>query len=82
MFAIIICSLLIFCIAFSHEVTAAEDTETGTISMKRQHEAMETLDRQRNVVATKDVPRAAPGQVKVVEDSCKQCQDLFAGGHH
>jgi hypothetical protein len=142
MFAIIICSLLIFHVALSHEVTAAEGVKTGALSMKRQHEAMETLDRQwtkvkdavkkgdfaaasrgitfmerrlapdiekfqlhrhaekrdqylrcyedfvqslrglRNAVATKDAPRSAPGPVKGVEDSCKQCHDLFAGGHH
>jgi hypothetical protein len=46
MFAIIICSLLIFHVALSHEVTAAEGVKTGALSMKRQHEAMETLDRQ------------------------------------
>lgn len=139
---IIVCTLLILCVALSHEVKAAEGVKTGTLSMKRQHEAMEILDRQwtkvkdamkkgdlavasrgiafmeqrlapdivkfqphrhaekrdqylrsyedfvqslrllRNAVAAKDAPQAAPGSLKGVEESCKQCHDLFAGSHH
>jgi hypothetical protein len=143
LFAIVICSLLIFRVALSREVTAAAGVKTGTISMKRQHETMEILDRQwtkvkdevnkedfaaasrgitfmeqrlapdiakfrphrnvekrdqylqyygdfiqrlrllRNAVSAKDAPRMTPaGSVKGVEDSCTQCHDLFAGGHH
>jgi hypothetical protein len=43
---IIVCTLLILCVALSHEVKAADNVKTGTLSMKRQHETMETLDRQ------------------------------------
>jgi hypothetical protein len=142
LFTVIICTLLILCVGLSHEVKAADNVKTGTLSMKQQHETMEALDRQwikvkdavtkgdydaasrgiafmewrlvpdtakfkphrhgekrdqylqyyedfvqslgglGNAVATKDAPRAAPGLVKGVEDSCKQCHDLFAGGHH
>jgi phosphoribosylaminoimidazole-succinocarboxamide synthase len=135
-------TLSIFCVAFYHEVNGAEGVKTGTLSMKRQHEAMESLDRQwtkvedavkkgdfgaasrsiafieerltpdiarfhphrnaekldqyrlyhedfvqslkrlRAAVVTKDATRAAPELVKGVADSCEQCHDTFAGGHH
>jgi cytochrome c556 len=140
----IICmsTLSILCVAFCHEVNGAEGVKTGTLSMERQHETMESLDRQwtkvedavkkrdfkaasrsiafieerltpdiarfhphrnaekhdqylrdhedfvqslkrlRAAVATKDATRAAPELVKAVADSCEQCHDTFAGGHH
>jgi hypothetical protein len=142
LFTVIICTLLILCVGLSHEVKAADNVKTGTLSMKQQHATMEALDQQwtkvkdavkkgdyavasrgivfmerrlvpdtaklrphrhagkrdqylrynedfvqslgrlRMAIATKDAPLAAPELVKAVEGSCKQCHDMFAGGHH
>jgi hypothetical protein len=49
----------------------------------RYHEEfVQSLERLQTTVASNEASHASPELVKSVDRSCKQCHDLFAGGHH